>query len=386
MLGSDWQIEVDGSSPAEWTAMLNLFSDANIYQTHSYGAIRWGAKNLSHLVLKRDRDVVAIAQLRIVRPTPFKFGMAYLRWGPLFERTGRPLDPEVAKAVAQALQNEYGGRRKLYLRVLPNAFTGSPRATLVQNAFASFTVEPPSVENTDRTLLLDLSPSLNELRRRLDKKWRNQLSRAEKNNLAVVGGTGSEEYRTFSRLYQEMQRRKNLETTVDVEEFGRIQEDLPAPHRMRALICIAQGVPVAGLVAAAMGDSAIYVLGATGDDGLNSKGAYLLQWTLISWLKENGYRWYDLGGIDPERNPGVYHFKAGLSGADVCRVSPRVVCSSAASSTIVRAGLAVRRIVEATRMHSASRLTVSRDGARRSGSRGAACCASRQRGATHHLL
>jgi hypothetical protein len=125
------------------------------------------------------------------------------------------------------------------------------------------------------------------------------------------------------------------------------------------LVCISQGVPISGLVAAVMGDSAIYVLGATGDEGLNSKGSYLLQWTLISWLKENGYRWYDLGGIDPERNPGVYHFKSGLSGADVCRVSPVVACSSATSSAVVRVGLTVARIVEATRMHSASRVPVS---------------------------
>ena len=39
-------------------------------------------------------------------------------------------------------------------------------------------------------------------------------------------------------------------------------------------------------------------------EGLNSKGAYLLQWTMIQWLKENGITWYDLGGIDPEGNRG----------------------------------------------------------------------------------
>ena len=41
---------------------------------------------------------------------------------------------------------------------------------------------------------------------------------------------------------------------------------------MRILICEDKGVPVAGLVASAMGDSAIYFLGATSNDGLNSKG------------------------------------------------------------------------------------------------------------------
>ena len=81
-------------------------------------------------------------------------------------------------------------------------------------------------------------------------------------------------------------------------------------------------MPVAGLVASAMGDSAIYLLGATSDAGLNSKGAYLLQWTLIPWLKERGVKSYDLGGIDPEGNPGVYHFKRGLSGIDTCQIQP----------------------------------------------------------------
>ena len=116
-----------------------------------------------------------------------------------------------------------------------------------------------------------------------------------------------DEYGNFlpNVLYHQMRKRKAFDTTVDVEEFGRIQEDLPESHRMRILICEQNGVPVAGVVASAMGDSAIYLLGATGDDGLNAKGTYLLQWTLIRWLKENGIRWYGtLGGIDPGRQSG----------------------------------------------------------------------------------
>jgi lipid II:glycine glycyltransferase (peptidoglycan interpeptide bridge formation enzyme) len=359
MFGSDWQIEVDRSSPAEWSAMLDLFNDANIYQAHSYGAIRWGAKNLSHLVLKRGGDVLAIAQLRIVRPTRFKFGMAYLRWGPLFERRGRPLDPEAAEAVARALEDEYVGTRKLYLRILPNAFSGSPRAEVLQRAFSKFKQEPLAADNTYRTFVLDLAPSVEALRKKLDAKWRNHLNRAEKNGLRLVAGSGICEYRTFCLIYHQMRQRKTFETTVEVEEFRRMQELLPEPHRMRVLICMSQGTPVAGTVVAAMGDSAIYLLGATNQEGLKSQGAYLLQWTAIQWLKERGIRWYDLGGIDPDGNPGVYSFKRGLSGEDICQINPLIACSSTTSSAVVRAGLAVRRIVEAMRLRSASRVPVS---------------------------
>jgi hypothetical protein len=165
MLDSGWQVEVDRCTPAEWSEMLDLFDDANLYQTWSYGGIRWGGRNLSHLVLKRDGEVLGMAQIRIVRPTRFKFGMAYLRWGPVCERRGRLLDPRVPFSMAHALEEEYVGKRKLFLHVLPNAFAGSPRATMIESAFRRFAPEPLVADNTYRTFVLDLSPALEEIGR-----------------------------------------------------------------------------------------------------------------------------------------------------------------------------------------------------------------------------
>jgi lipid II:glycine glycyltransferase (peptidoglycan interpeptide bridge formation enzyme) len=340
-----WQSEVDRAAPEEWSRMLDWFEDANIYQTWAYGAVRWGRKNLSHLVLKRNGDVVAMAQLRVVRPTKLNFGMAYLRWGPLCHRRGRELDAEVTASFARALHEEYVRKRRLLLQILPNAFVGTERGTLFQSAFFSFTREDSTPANLYRTFVVDLTPPLDQLRKNLDKKWRNQLTRSEKNGLTVIADTSAGRYEIFCRMYAQMLKRKAFETTVDIEEFERIQESLPETHRMRILICEQSGLPVAGIVASAMGDSGIYLLGATSDDGLNSKGAYLLQWTMIQWLKENGFKSYDLGGIDPEGNPGVYAFKKGFSGADVSQLSPFVACDNVVSSAIVRASLVAKGIV-----------------------------------------
>lgn len=328
--------------------MLDAFEDASIYQTAAYGEVHWGKRNLSRLVLRRDGDVVGLAQFRIVRPTPLRFGMAYLRWGPLWERRGQPVDSEIAFRFARAIENEYVEKRKLFVRILPNAFTGSPRADLFASVFAKFTRENPGPHDVYRTFVVDLSPSLDQLRAKLDPKWRNKLKQAEKNNLTVVAGHGDQEYRMFCDLYAQMRQRKTFETTVDAEEFGRMQQALPETQRMRALICLDQGIPVAGLVVSAHGDSAIYLLGATGDAGLRARGAYLLQWTAIAWLKERGIRWYDLGGIDPEGNPGVYYFKRGFSGADVCQIEPVFASASALSSGMVHAGVALQRALRAT--------------------------------------
>jgi len=344
-----WQVEVDRATPAEWSDMLDLFDDANIYQTRSYGAVRWGRKSLSHLVLKRNDEVVGIAQLRIVRPTRLKFGMAYLRWGPICQRRGSDLDPEVVARMAEALYQEYVVKERLLLQILPNAFVGTARAEMFRTAFSNFALEPPTPANLYRTFVVDLSPSLSELRKKLDPKWRNKLAGAEKNGLTVRAGRTADQYRTFCEMYRQMRNRKTFDTTVDVEEFDRIQQDLPEDQRMQILIGEQRGTPVAGVVVSAMGHSAIYLLGATSDDGLKAKGSYLLQWTAIQWLKENGIRWYDLGGIDPESNPGVYQFKKGFSGVDLIQLSPLTTCENVVSSAVVKARLNMNRAIRVFR-------------------------------------
>ena len=49
----DWSCVASGSyilrRPSRGPEMLDRFSDANIYQTWAYGAVRWGAKGLSHI-------------------------------------------------------------------------------------------------------------------------------------------------------------------------------------------------------------------------------------------------------------------------------------------------------------------------------------------------
>ena len=176
------------ATPLNGRQMLDLFDDANIYQTWSYGAVRWGRKNLSHVVLKRNGEVVGMAQLRIVRPTRFNFGMAYLRWGPLCERRGSDSILKFFTRMADALHEEYVVKRRLLLQILPNAFVGSARAEVFQSGIFEFALEPPTPANMYRTFVLDLAPPIEELRKNLDKKWRNQLSRSEKNGLSDRGG------------------------------------------------------------------------------------------------------------------------------------------------------------------------------------------------------
>jgi lipid II:glycine glycyltransferase (peptidoglycan interpeptide bridge formation enzyme) len=337
MVDQFYRAEIDAVTASEWSELLDRFADANLYQTWSYGVVRWGEKNLSHLVLRREAEVVAMAQVRIICPRLVKRGVAYVRWGPLCQLRGRELEPETLRQMANALHEEYVRKRRLFLRILPDAFAGSSRAELFRAAFSQFSQAASDLPELERTFLLDLSPTLADLRKKLDQKWRNQLNRAEKNGLVIVEGDGPEEYRVFAQLYEKMWSRKQFDTTVDVNEFARICADLPAGLKLKILICEHQGKPVSAIVCSAVGNTGIYLLGATHDEGLNTKGAYLLQWSMIRWLKENGFQFYDLGGIDPEKNPGVYHFKQGFSAQDVTRIAPLESCEDFISALGMKA-------------------------------------------------
>ena len=61
---------------------------------------------------------------------------------------------------------------------------------------------------------------------------------------------------------------------------------------------------------------------ASNEEGRRAKASYLLQWRVIQAAREKGFQWYDLGGIDPEKDPGVHHFKQGLRGRDIRAPGP----------------------------------------------------------------
>jgi lipid II:glycine glycyltransferase (peptidoglycan interpeptide bridge formation enzyme) len=338
--------EVDQIDENDWNSCINAFADASVYQTWAYGAVSWGERQLSHLVVKRNDDLVAMAQLRLVRVPVVNAGVAYVRWGPLCIRSGSAFDADVWQVVSNELVQEYVARRGLLLRIVPNTFVQELHAPVVERAFVDLGLEKDGAAHAYQTLRVDLRLSLQELRSRLSSRWRRQLNIAERNGLEVVEGRTDDLYRGFMTLYREMMARKQFDTTVDVSEFRHIQERLPAAQRMLTLICKLGGQPVAGLIVATVGNTASYLLAATGDAGLDARGSYLLQWRAIQRLKELGHEWYDLGGVNQEVNPGVFTFKSGMGGAEAQHLGRYEVSRGGLSKLSVSVGEGARSVLQ----------------------------------------
>lgn len=310
-------IEIDQISESEWNEQLPRFSDASIYQSWAYGAVCWGSSQLSHLVLRNGDDVVSMSQVRVVRIPLMKAGIAYVRWGPVCCRAEADSDPVIRRSTLEALIQEYSVRRGLMLRLLPQTFVQDSDAVPLHQALTELGFINKSDVRPYHSFLVDLSHPEEVLRAGLSARWRRQLNIAERNDLEISVGRTVDEYRKFRELYGEMMARKQFHTTVDVNEFERIQQRLPDAQRMLTLLCQAGGKAVAGLVVSMVGDTSIYLLAATGDAGLDARGSYLLQWHAMRLLKQSGKRWYDLGGANEAVNPGVFTFKSGMGGTPV---------------------------------------------------------------------
>jgi len=331
----DYEIELDTIKEEEWSHLLPEFEDATIYQTWSYGTVRWGNRNLSHFVLKNSGAIVGLAQVAIRKIPILGAGIAYIPWGPLWQKKGNENYFEDFEFLIRALRDEYALNQGLFLRVYPN-IVESDKKNKIYSTLLGAGFEKNTALSNYRTILVDLSPTLPEIRKKLNSKWRNKLNGAEKNNLEIIEGNDIELYRIFQKLQKEMQDRKEYIPGVDYDEFGIIQQMLPEHLKMKIMICKHNGEPIAATIVSAIGSMGIYLLGATGDKWSNLKGSYLTHWEMMTWLKKQGYKIYDLGGINPIDNPGVYTFKVGFSGQDVCHVGQYELCKNLISKFIIK--------------------------------------------------
>ncbi len=312
-LPAGYAVHVDTVDKERWHDALDHFADANIYQSWSYESERAGPGSTSHLLLTRDSELVAAAQLRIVKLPLVNVGVAYVRWGPMWRPWGRPADSEVLATTLRCIRCEYATGRGLSVRVLPYLFEDerdSYQSLLAAGHFARLGAEVPQ-----RTLIMSLECSLPELRAKLDQKWRNCLNRAERNGgLVIEEGTDDGLFERFTAIHAEMRARKSFAATSDVNEFRTIQRNLPERHKMRLFLASTGGELAAGVVCSRIGDFGVFLHGATSDGGMHTSASHLLQWRAVGWLKDSGATSYNLHGINPATNPGTYRFKAGLCG------------------------------------------------------------------------
>lgn len=271
----------------------------------------------------RDGETIALAEVRI-RTLPLGAGgVAYLSGGPAVRRADATEGERLAafREAVHALEREYLHQRKLTLRVLCPIGDRSWNDSLVA-ALRDRGYQPVTESAGYRTIMIDTARTLDEINASFNKTWRKYLRRAERDGVTVRRATDHDAFEHVMRLHDSLRERKGFGVALDGRFYADLQDALPPDDKFLVILAELGGEVVGMNLVSAQGDTLSGIIGASTREGADKNAAYLLEWEAVRIAVERGLAWYDLGGIDPENNPGVYTFKKGTHGEDLTSAGP----------------------------------------------------------------
>jgi hypothetical protein len=348
-LDDGYTVEIDNISKAGWSKLLERFNDANLYQTWEYGMAKWGEKKLVHFVLKKSGEIVAAAQIWYLKFPMIRGGFAHVSMGPMWRLRGEGINYKNIQNMIRALHQEFVLHRGVLLRIYSYE-KENDEGQKIRHIFKTENLLQTK-ERHDVTIILNLTPDLEELRRNLRKSWRRQLNKAEKNNLHISVGTNGEMFNSLCKIYKEMLARKRFNQHVaNINLLIETQKKLPDKLKMRIFLCHLNGDIVAGQAVSVLGNTGMDVIAAISNNDISQdlRSTYLFEWQTINWLKENGFEYLDLRGYDSEKYPGPSYYKAGLGGEIIKYIGIFECSDNLLSQIIVQTGKFIRRIKNAS--------------------------------------
>jgi lipid II:glycine glycyltransferase (peptidoglycan interpeptide bridge formation enzyme) len=321
-----------------WNSLISKLPDPQLLQTWEWGQLKahygwrvetitWGS-HAAALVLKRSLPVRGMAA---------KMNILYVPRGPLLDWSNAGLRQAVLADLAKLAARS----NAIFIKVdpfvpiqtgVPGAASSSgahPGSQLASDLARAGWVPSPEQVQFRNTMLLDLSPGLDELMGRMKPKARYNIRLAEKKGVTVRQAAAQD----FSRLYR-MYAQTSLRDHFTIRDEAYYQrawngfrmadgETAPDCPVIDPLVAEVDGQPVAGIVVYRFGGAAWYLFGMSAGEHREKMPNHLLQWEAIRRAKAAGCTRYDLWGAPDtfdETDPmwGVYRFKESL-GAQVVR-------------------------------------------------------------------
>ncbi|MFQ3323479.1 MAG: hypothetical protein ACI90U_001299 [Pseudomonadales bacterium] len=286
-------------------SLAPTYNDYNYQQTIGYlETISKIQNSLLELVGVYENAVLqGIVGVRIKKIPGLNSGMAYLAGGPLVLRPR--VDMITFTQVISALARHYAQEHNYFLRIAVPIWDTSivfeQISILEKLDFSRNTFLPPY-----STSLLDLSIGEEQLKKNFHKKWRYLLNASLRNELSIRTGTIEQYYEEFFTLFEAHKDRKGFKVNLEPDFYRQVERASKNKQNYIVQLVEQDGVVIAGHIGSYVGDTAVYLFGASSEQG-NAVGApYLLQFQAIRKAIELGLSHYDTGGMDQDKNPGVY--------------------------------------------------------------------------------
>jgi len=197
------------------------------------------------------------------------------------------------------------------------------------------------------TIWIDLSQGREQLWADLDKQWRYGVGRAGRLGVKVECTHEARDLDAFFAMCAAVSHRKRFRLPVSRLLLTELLSQPEGGDSEARLFVARVGDSIAsGALVLRCGRSVHYFLGATDRAHSEARSAEAAQWAIVEWALACGCSRYDLEGIDPVNNPGVYAFKKKMGGREIALCGARVHSLSLRGSLLesVRRALPTRRI------------------------------------------
>jgi peptidoglycan pentaglycine glycine transferase (the first glycine) len=304
-------------SPQEWNLYVASQPRAHVLQDHAWGQLKSAFGWQATQIIRRDDAGSLIAGTQILyRDLPLRLGtMAYLPMAPYGAADDRA-------ALWAAIHAENRRRNARFLKWEPGIVHAQdvfPEPETLGFVESVQTIQPP------RTIIIDLTPDLDDILMAMSQSTRRKVRQGEKKGVRFFRGT-LEDIPRFTRMMQ---------TTGNRNEFGVHDADYYRAafelfgDDVALFMAEHEGDDLAGIMVFSKGPGAWYLYGASASVKRNLMATYGVQWQAIQWAKtERGCTYYDLWGVPDAdektleagfqtRNDGlwgVYGFKRGWGG------------------------------------------------------------------------
>ncbi len=309
-----------------WNRWVAAHPAGNLLQTSQWGSLKQGFGWDWDLVTLEDGGTPVAGAIVLYRALPLRIGtIAYVPRGPVvdWKNTGQ------VKALLAKLHKAARKRRAWACWLEPEVIDQGPAAT--QLSGLGYTPSPRTIQPRS-TIVVDLSPSEDEILAAMKSKTRYNIRLAERKGVTVREGSLSD-IDAFYALMQETGKRDAF--GIHTLEYYQRAMTLYAPEGQVALLLaeledepLAGPKSLAGLMVFAVGTKSWYICGGSSDRHRNLMPAYAVQWAAMRWAKARGCTTYDLWGIPDETEEtleaqfsdrsdglwGVYRFKRGFGG------------------------------------------------------------------------
>lgn len=275
----------------------------NIFQSHIWANFRKNVNNIDYdlFILKENDKILNYAFIQKKIKSFFKF--AYIERGQLISKN-------------KNINNYFINQIKLHYKKLKYAFISIDFDLYINEKINDFIDE--NFQNSfsfqpQKTIILDLSQSIDDILKKMKPKGRYNIKLAQKKGVIV-----KQEY-NVNNFYN------MLKITSKRDKFSSYTKDYYEKmiQNLNKNSCIFtafyDNIPLASAIYVYFKQNFIYYYGSSNNEYRNMMAPYLLQFASIQYAKENGYKYFDLFGISTKPNDnlaGVTQFKRKFGGIE----------------------------------------------------------------------